>query len=76
MNKKINFSRWLKQAKANTKIIERIEQIKYDYDCGKDISWGDLVFLQDNQDFIKKTYSDDAELWQLAGIPEQDWINK
>lgn len=57
----------------NTKIIERIERIKYDYDCGQDISYDDLAFLQGQQDFIMQVFCDDIELWQIAGIDEQVW---
>lgn len=72
---KMTFTKWLKQAKANTKIIEQIEHIKYDYGRGIDLSWGDLLFLQSQRDFIKKVFCDDMELWQIAGIDEQDWNN-
>lgn len=67
---KMTFTKWLKQAKANTKIIERLEQIKYDYEQGKDLSYDDLAFLQSQQDFIKKEFCDDIVLWQIAGILE------
>lgn len=71
--KKATFSQWLKQAKANTKIIERLEQIKYDYEQGQVISYFDLAFLWAHQDFIKKEFCDDIVLWQIAGIDESDW---
>lgn len=72
---KMTFTKWLKQAKANTKIIERLEQIKYDYEQGRDLSYDDLAFLQSQQDFIKKEFCDDIVLWQIAGIDESDWNN-
>lgn len=71
-----NFSKWLKQAKTNTKIIERIEMIKYLYEQGQDISWDDLAFLQSQQDFIKKVFCEDVVLWEIAGIDEQEWHNQ
>lgn len=73
--KKATFTQWLKQAKANTKIIERLESIKYNYEQGQDISYDDLYFLQEQQDFIKQVFCDDIILWQLAGINESDWNN-
>lgn len=73
MAKKATFTRWLRQAKANTKIIERLEQIKYDYEQGQDLSGDDLAFLQAHQDFIIQTFCDDIVLWQIAGIDEQIW---
>lgn len=54
---KMTFTKWLKQAKANTKIIERLEQIRYDYEQGCDLSYDDLAFLQSQQDFIKKNFA-------------------
>ena len=76
MAKKATFTQWLRQAKANTKIIERLEQIKYDWQQGQDLSWDDLAFLTANQAFIMQTFCDDIELWQLAGIDEQIWNDK
>ena len=72
----MNFDKWLKQAKANTKIIERIESIKYAHDTGQGISWDDLAYLQSQQDFIKRISTDEIELWQLAGIDENEWNNR
>lgn len=69
----MTFNQWLKQAKKNTKIIERIESIKYADETGAGVSWDDLAFLQSQQDFIKKTFSGDAALWELAGIPESEF---
>lgn len=69
----MTFNQWLKQAKKNTKIIERIESIKYANDTGAGVSWDDLAFLQSQQDFIKEIFSGDAELWELAGIPESEF---
>lgn len=71
--KKATFSQWLKQAKADTKIIERLEKIKYDYEQGQDLSYDDLAFLQSQQDFIKRVFCDDIVLWEIAGIEESDW---
>lgn len=51
------------------------KQIKYDYEQGRDLSYDDLVFLQLQQDFIKKEFCDDIVLWQIAGIDESDWNN-
>lgn len=62
--------------REDSKKIERIETIAYEYSQGKDISWGDLLFLQENQEFIKQVFSDDIQLWELAGIPEEDWKNR
>lgn len=76
MAKKATFTQWLRQAKANTKIIERLEQIKYDYEQGQDLSYDDLAFLQAHQDFIIQTFCDDIVLWQIAGIDEQVWNDK
>lgn len=73
--KKATFTQWLKQAKANTKIIERLESIKYNYEHEQDISYDDLFFLQEQQDFIKKVFCDDVVLWEIAGIDESDWNN-
>ena len=69
----MTFNKWLKQAKKNTKIIERIESIKYANDTGAGVSWDDLAYLQSQQDFIKEIFSGDAELWELAGIPESEF---
>lgn len=69
----MTFNQWLKQAKKNTKIIERIEAIKYAHDTGAGVSWDDLAFLQSQQDFIKRIFSGDAALWELAGIPESEF---
>lgn len=69
----MTFNKWLKQAKENTKIIERIESIKYANDTGAGVSWDDLAYLQSQQDFIKEIFSGDAELWELAGIPESEF---
>lgn len=73
MAKKATFTQWLKQAKANTKIIERLESIKYAYEQGQDLSYDDLAFLQSQQDFIKRVFCDDIVLWEIAGIDEQEW---
>lgn len=40
---------------------------------GKDLSYGELVYLQEHQDQIKKMYPDDPHVWEVAGIPEEDW---
>lgn len=71
--KKTTFTQWLKQAKSNTKIIERLESIKYNYEQGQDLSWDDLAFLQSQQDFIKRVFCDDIVLWEIAGIDESEW---
>lgn len=71
--KKATFSQWLKQAKADTKIIEKLETIKFNYEQGQDLSYNDLIFLQENQGFIKRVFCDDIVLWQIAGIDESVW---
>ena len=40
---------------------------------GKDLSYGELVYLQEHQDQIKKMYPDDPHVWEVAGIPEKEW---
>ena len=62
--------------RANTAKIARIEKIVYDNEQGQDISWDDLAFLQENQDFIMQVFCDDIRLWELAGIDESVWNNK
>lgn len=71
--KKTTFTNWLKQAKADTKIIEKLETIKFNYEQGQDLSYNDLIFLQENQGFIKRVFCDDIVLWQIAGIDESHW---
>lgn len=71
--KKATFTNWLKQAKADTKIIEKLETIKFNYEQGQDLSYNDLIFLQENQGFIKRVFCDDIVLWQIAGIDESVW---
>ena len=63
MAKKATFTQWLRQAKANTKIIERLEQIKYNYEQGQDLSYEDMAFLQAQKDFIIITFCSDYKLW-------------
>lgn len=41
----------------------------------KDISWGEIAFLQAHQAEIKQLYPDDPLLWQWAEIPESEWLN-
>ena len=65
-----------KKMTATSDIMAHIEAIMNDYNNDKDISYGDLVYLQDHQDFIKEYYSDDPKLWELAGIPEEEWRAK
>lgn len=65
-----------KQHKKLAIICDRIEQIKDEYTNGEDLSWEELVFLQENQSIIKKVYTDDIILWELAGIPEEEWKNR
>ena len=43
---------------------------------GKDLSYGELVYLQEHQDYVKKMYPDDPHVWEVAGIPEEDWIEQ
>ena len=65
-----------KKMTATSDIMAHIEAIMNDYNNGKDISYGDLVYLQNYQDFIKEYYPDDVKLWELAGIPEEEWRAK
>lgn len=39
----------------------------------KEISYGDIAFLGEYQTEIKEWFPDDIELWQWAGITEQEW---
>jgi hypothetical protein len=36
------------------------------------ISYGEIFYLQEHQDYIKK-HSDDVVLWEWANIPEEEW---
>ena len=51
-------------------ILREILRIYKAHMSGQGISWGELAFLQDNQDVIKSTFPGDMELLELAGIPE------
>lgn len=51
-------------------ILREILRIYKAHKSGQGISWGELAFLQDNQDVIKSTFPGDMELLELAGIPE------
>lgn len=54
-------------------MIQTIKRIYNAFKRGKGISWGELAILQDNHALIKKNFPDDCDLWQLAGIDEQEW---
>ena len=54
-------------------IKKELQRIYADIVAGRDISMGDVVFLQAHQADIKKLYPDDPLLWQWAGIPESEW---
>lgn len=47
-------------------ILEKIQ-------AGQDISYGELVYLQDHQAEIKKNYPSDPILWEWAGIDESEY---
>lgn len=36
------------------------------------VSYGEIAFLQNHQEFIKEWFADDLLLLQWAGVPEQD----
>ena len=57
-------------------ICEAIDQILDDYVNGIDISYSEIVFLQEHTDTIKKHYKNEPALWELAGIPETEWNNQ
>ena len=50
--------------------LKQIKRIRRDITDGRDISYGDTVFLQANQDIIKDYFGDDPVLYEWAGIPE------
>ena len=56
-------------------ICQILEQIRNDYESGIDLSYDDIVFLQEHQDTIKEVYWDSPTMWELAGIPEEEWAN-
>lgn len=51
-------------------VLREILRIYKAHKSGQGISWGELAFLQDNQDVIKSTFPGNMELLELAGIPE------
>ena len=65
--------RTLEHDQEQNMILDTLEQILDDYNNGIDISYSELVFLQEHQDTIKEYFWDNPTLWELAGIPEQDW---
>lgn len=56
----------------STKIIlcKILKEIK----AGNDISYGEILFLQEHQAEIKKHFPDEPELWQWGGIPESEYL--
>lgn len=50
--------------------LKQIKRIRREITDERDISYGDTVFLQENQDIIKDYFNDDPVLYQWAGIPE------
>lgn len=55
----------------STKIIlcKILKEIK----TGNDISYGEILFLQEHQADIKRFFPNDPLLWQWANIPESEW---
>ena len=51
-------------------ILREILRIYKAHKSGQGISWGELAFLQDNQDVIKSTFPGDMALLAFAGTPE------
>lgn len=51
-------------------VLREILRIYKAHKSGQGISWGELAFLQDNQDVIKSTFPGNMELLELAGTPE------
>lgn len=54
-------------------IKTELKRIYADIAAERDISMGDVVFLQANQADIKQLYPNDPLLWQWANIPESEW---
>lgn len=40
------------------------------------LSYGDIAFLNDHQTEIKEWFPDSIQLWQWAGISEEEWRSK
>ncbi len=57
-------------------IINDIEKVKNKIQDDLDLSYMDLITLQENQNIIKIFFADDVELWETAGIDESEWENK
>lgn len=76
---KIDMKKLPKHTKEDDKIDEirnELERIANEVREGNDISWGEIAYLQNHQDIIKKYYPNDIEFWQIAGIPEEEWNNR
>lgn len=59
--------------------LERIRQvIETSFEDSKALlpTESDIVFLQSHQEEIKKFFPNDADLWQWANIPEEEFINQ
>lgn len=75
----IDMKKLSKHTKEDDKIGEirnELERIANEVREGNDISWGEVAYLQNHQDIIKKYYPNDVEFWQIAGIPEEEWNDR
>ena len=50
-----------------------LEELKKSIEKGEQLSYGEISFLQRHQKEIKKYYPNDADLYQWANIPEEEF---
>lgn len=65
------------KAKENEEVVkQRLEELAHLLDEEGSISYGEINYLQDHQEEIKKYFPNNSIMWQWADIPEEEWRNK
>ncbi len=64
-----------REQEQTNEIKQTLDGIWAAIQAGHDISMGEIVFLQEHQDEIKKYYPNDPLLWEWANIPESEFVH-
>ena len=67
----------LLKAKENEEVIkQRLEELARLLDEEGSISYGEINYLQNHQEEVKKYFPNNSTMWQWADIPEEQWGDK